>query len=179
VGTKRQPATPAEAKALAHPLRLRILRLCLDEPLTNRELADELGRDPGTVLHHVRMLVDEGFLVAAEPRRGRRGSREKPYLATRKSWVLDFEAADRSGSVAVAVAQAFAAELGRIEPSDLLTSSRLGVRLRPADLDELTGRLEELVRDIEQRDDPDGEPVGIYLGVHRRPATRSGRTDSS
>jgi len=36
---KKRQATAAEAKALANPLRLRILRLCLDEALTNKELA--------------------------------------------------------------------------------------------------------------------------------------------
>lgn len=44
----RRPATPAEAKALGHPLRLRIMRLCLVEELTNKQLADRLDRDPGT-----------------------------------------------------------------------------------------------------------------------------------
>ena len=63
--TDRRPATEAEAKALASPLRLRILRLCLDQALTNKQLAGRLGRDPGTVLHHVRTLVATGFL--AEP----------------------------------------------------------------------------------------------------------------
>src|SRR4051794_4556913 len=52
-----RPATVEEHKALSHPLRLRILRLCLDEPKTNRELADRLDANPATVLHHVRTLV--------------------------------------------------------------------------------------------------------------------------
>ena len=42
----RRPATAAEAKALAHPLRIRILRLCLDQALTNKQLAERLGKDP-------------------------------------------------------------------------------------------------------------------------------------
>ena len=36
----RRPATAAEAKALTHPLRMRILRLCLDRSLTNKQLAE-------------------------------------------------------------------------------------------------------------------------------------------
>ena len=31
----RREATPEELKAMAHPLRLRILRLCLHDALTN------------------------------------------------------------------------------------------------------------------------------------------------
>ena len=39
----RRPATRAEARALAPTMRLRVLRLCLDEALTNRDLADRLS----------------------------------------------------------------------------------------------------------------------------------------
>src|SRR5690606_7965094 len=76
----------ADARALASVLRLRILRLCLDEPLTNKEIADRLGRDPGTTLHHVRRLAERGFLQAQPARRGARGAKEIPYLATGKSF---------------------------------------------------------------------------------------------
>ena len=59
---KRRPATPQELKALSHPLRVRIVRLCGDRELTNKQLADRLGVDPGTAYYHVRQLVDAGFL---------------------------------------------------------------------------------------------------------------------
>ena len=73
-------ALQAKARALASPLRLRILRLCLHEARTNRELAEELGINPGTLLHHVRSLTTNGFLVAEEPRKGARGAREVPTV---------------------------------------------------------------------------------------------------
>ena len=152
---------------MSHPLRLRILRLCLDEDLTNRELAERLGKDPGTVLHHVRMLVDEGFLTALEPRRGKRNSRERPYRATRKSWVLDFGFDSRT-VIEVAVAEAFAAELRDLDPADILESARMGTRLMPEDRDVIVARVNDLVREIERREDPAGEPLGVYFAVHRR-----------
>ncbi|MEJ7703661.1 MAG: winged helix-turn-helix domain-containing protein [Geodermatophilaceae bacterium] len=70
---ERRTATDAEARALASATRLRILRACLDEPLTNKEIASRIGRNPATALHHVRTLVSTGFLVPAEERRGARG----------------------------------------------------------------------------------------------------------
>ncbi|MBC3839336.1 winged helix-turn-helix transcriptional regulator [Streptacidiphilus sp. 4-A2] len=73
---------------MASSLRLRILRICLSEAHTNKEIARTLGRDPASVLHHTRILVRTGFLKAQEERRGARGAREIPYLATRKSWTL-------------------------------------------------------------------------------------------
>src|ERR1700712_1537085 len=93
----RRPATEAEARALSSPTRLRILRLCLSEALTNKEIAARLGRNPATVLHHVRTLVDTGFLVAGPPRRGARGAREVPYRATGKSWLMDGAGSARPG----------------------------------------------------------------------------------
>ena len=62
---KRPAASAREIKALAHPLRLRILRLCGLHELTNKQLADRLGQDPGTMLYHVRQLLSTGFLEAA------------------------------------------------------------------------------------------------------------------
>ena len=74
----RRPADEAEAKAMASSLRLQILRLTLHEPRTNKEIATALGRNPASVLHHVRTLVDTGFLIEQPVRRGERGSREVP-----------------------------------------------------------------------------------------------------
>ena len=85
----RRPATEAEARALASGIRMRILRLCLDRPLTNKEIAARLETNPATILHHVRTLVATGFLEAQPERRGNRGAREVPYLATGKSWASD------------------------------------------------------------------------------------------
>ena len=43
---------------------------------TNREIAERLDRNPATVLHHVRTLVDRGFLAAAaRPAGDPRGAR--------------------------------------------------------------------------------------------------------
>ena len=54
---ERQSATLEEVRALAHPLRLRIIRLTYDRSLTNKELASEPGENPATVLHHVFLLL--------------------------------------------------------------------------------------------------------------------------
>ncbi|NLF05585.1 MAG: winged helix-turn-helix transcriptional regulator, partial [Actinomycetales bacterium] len=65
---------------------MRILRLCLDEPHTNKEIAERLGVPPANTYHHVRTLARRGFLAAQPERTGARGAREVPYLATGKSW---------------------------------------------------------------------------------------------
>jgi DNA-binding transcriptional ArsR family regulator len=107
VETERRAATAEEAKAIASPLRLRILRLCLDRPLTNKQIAQALDRDPASVLHHVRKLVQTGFLAAEGERRGTRGAREVPYRATGKSWVLDVVDEKQGRAKGIALVEAF------------------------------------------------------------------------
>lgn len=165
VKADRRPATRAEARALAHPLRLRIIRLCLDEALTNRQIAERLGEQPATVLYHVRTLVKTGFLVAQAERRGRRGAREIPYLSTRKSWSLSFEP-DLARNVALI--DAARAEIVEAGPEAIVQLVRLGVRLSRERLEEIDRRLGELIEEALAAEDPGGEPIGILLAVHRR-----------
>src|ERR1044072_5740725 len=103
MSSEKRAATPDEARALANPLRLRILRLCLDEALTNKQVADALDRDPGSTLHHARVLGDTGFREATEVREGAKGAREKPYRATGKSWQLSVSDPDHRAGANLAV----------------------------------------------------------------------------
>jgi DNA-binding transcriptional ArsR family regulator len=163
---ERRPATPAEARALAHPLRLRILRLCLDRSLTNKELAARLERDPGTILHHVRVLLETGFLAPDPPRPGARGSTERPYRATGKSWTLSV--GDDAPTGSLAMVEAFRDELAEVRHEDVRTLARLGVRLRPDAMQAFVDRMESLINDVYEADDPEGEPYGFLIGAHRR-----------
>ena len=162
-GPKRR-ATDAEARAVASAVRLRILRMCFSEALTNKELAERLGRNPATVLHHVRTLVDTGFLVAQPVRRGTRGSREVPYRATGKSWLMDID--DRPPPDRDPMLAAFLEEVAEVGEQQL-QSSRLGLRLSTADLADFRDRLHGLLDEYARRPaDPDGERWSLYLGMH-------------
>jgi DNA-binding transcriptional ArsR family regulator len=75
---------PEQLKALGHPLRVRVLEMLGQEgdwQLTNRELAQRLGVDPGHLHFHVRMLLKAGLIELADAN-GR--GREKPYRAVAK-----------------------------------------------------------------------------------------------
>src|SRR5271166_842478 len=139
--TERRQATDEEAKALASALRLRILRICIGEPRTNKEIAQVLGRDPASILHHIRTLVRTGFLEAQDERRGTRGAREIPYLATKKSWRLSTPAMDRS------MLDTFLEEVALV-PAAEVDSSRLGLRLSAADMAEFRAGLRSLLDDF-------------------------------
>lgn len=168
-GHERHDATEAEAKALASGVRLRILRVTLDEPLTNREIADALDLNPATCLHHVRTLVDTGFLEALAPRRGRRGAREIPYRATGKSWYVNTTVGTG------AMLEAFLAEVRQLPPEHH-AMTRLGLRLSPEDLEEFRNRLHALVTEYHDRPrDPDAEPWSLFVALH--PDTSRRRRD--
>jgi len=173
---KRRPATREEARALSHPLRLRILRLCLYEARTNKELAEALVADPSSTLYHVRTLVRTEFLVAEDERRGKRGAKEIPYRATGKSWTLDVGS---DVPVQVAALDAHRAELLAAGPGAVLTSSRLGVRLGPRKLAELRRRLHEIAVEFADADDPEGEAMSLFIGLHRRDGLASTENDDS
>jgi DNA-binding transcriptional ArsR family regulator len=166
----RRPATPEETRALGHPLRIRILRLCLDE-LTNKELAERLGVAPGTVLYHVRRLVDVGFLVPGTPRTGPSGALEKPYRATGETWWLDSPLQDAGPTAAHAPVRAFRRELDEAGPESVRTFSRFTLHLSDEDLAELDRRIVAVLdgfvaTDGERRAHP--RYSGMFL-LHRPP----------
>jgi GNAT superfamily N-acetyltransferase/DNA-binding transcriptional ArsR family regulator len=172
----RVPATVAEARALAHPLRLRIIRLLYDRSLTNRELAQALGENPATVLHHVRTLLRTGFIAADRERRGARGNVEKPYRSTGRSWTVDLDDA-AVADVSRAALEAFLAELRDAQPHADLGTSRLAVNLSADAVDQLHQRFTELLNEYEtQAPDPDGEPWSVFVALHRRAPLPLGTT---
>lgn len=166
---RRRAATVREAKALAHPLRLRILRLCGQRELTNKQLADRLDRDPGTVLYHVRQLADAGLLDQAPVRTGDSGALEKPYRSTGRSWWLDDPLAKAESGTPLAPIEAFQDELREAGPDSVQTFARFTLHLSPEDVVALERRilavLDEYVETEDQRRDRPAH--GGILVLHR------------
>jgi predicted ArsR family transcriptional regulator len=180
----KRPATEAEARALASAVRLRILRLCLDGALTNKEIAERLAANPATTLHHVRTLVDTGFLATQPVRRGTRGSREVPYLATRKSWTVDVAESGVSGA-GRAMIDAFLDEI-RLVDADRADLNRLGLRLTESDFAELQERVSALLHEYQARPpDPAGQAYSVFIALYQdvsrpeAPAASRRRTPSA
>ncbi len=165
---RQDEATAADLKALAHPLRMRILRICLYKPLTNKEIADELDLNPATALHHVRVLAKNGFLEAQAVRTGNAGALEKPYKTTSKSIGLAIPHLDDRLSVVVAGLDAARSELLAGGGDGLIYNARLGLRLSEDDMDELTQRIQDLVAEYLKRPPaPDGQDVGFVSFLHK------------
>lgn len=138
---ERRPATVREVKALGHPLRLRILRLAGQREMTNKQLAERLGKDPGTVLYHVRQLVEAGLLEPAQVRTGASGALEKPYRSTGRSWWIDGPLDTADAEISLAPLEAFEAELREAGPDSVQTFERFTLHLSREDLAEFDRRV--------------------------------------
>ncbi len=64
-----RPANRDQMRAMAHPLRLRLLELLRDGPSTATRLADDLGESSGATSYHLRILAKAG-LVEDDAERG-------------------------------------------------------------------------------------------------------------
>lgn len=161
----RPIATEAEAKALASSLRIRILRLCLDDPQTNKQIAQRLDMNPATVLHHVRKLVATGFLAAEPERIGAKGAREIPYRATGKSYGVRVEP---PGTLSHPMLEAFIAEFPD-EPTENTFMTRIGTRLTQDEYKQLCDRLSDIFDEYADRppsSDPTALPYSLFAVVH-------------
>lgn len=141
---------PDQLKALGHPLRLRVLEtLGADdgEGLTNRELANRLGVDPGHLHFHVRMLLGAGLIELVE----RSGGREKPYRAVARhvrvapELIATGAANDARAAMLDQVRQGWA----EYSSSGNFRSAQLNVRLDPEQVRELFRKFVEQAAELE------------------------------
>jgi DNA-binding transcriptional ArsR family regulator len=153
---------PDQLKALGHPLRLRVLEALgeSEEALSNRELAQRLGVDPGHLHFHVRMLLRAGLIQQVPSEKGR----EKPYRAAAKTL-----------KVAPELVSAGAANLHTAVMDDLQRAQaehgtegrfrfvRVTVRVDPEKAMEV---LSELVPRFEEIEDENAEQLVITAIMH-------------
>lgn len=80
VSGRHQPGSLDQLRALAHPLRLRMLELFAEGPRTTKQVAQLLGEPPTKLYHHANTLERVGLLKLSKTRQNR-GVIEKWYEA--------------------------------------------------------------------------------------------------
>ena len=158
--TPRRPPSRAEAAVLGSAVRLRIIRLTAKKALTNKEIAQRLGKDPATTLYHVRKLVATGFLVAQPARSGARGSKEIPYLGTGLSWRLS--KAGNEPDISQAMLAAYLDEIADLGGGEL-KQARLVVQLDAAGVPSSGDAAAGPARRVRQPAVRAGRPGGRHL----------------
>lgn len=99
-------------RALANPLRIRIVSLLTGTAMSATEVAEELGIAHGSASYHLRQLAAAGFLRRADTTADERAGRGRPP----RRYTYDpsnTERLDRSGDAQVLVHEAASADLRR------------------------------------------------------------------
>ena len=169
---------PYALRALAHPLRLRLLEeLTMLGPLTATEAAARVGESPSSCSFHLRSLAKYGFIEEAEGGTGR----QRPWrvVTTGNRWATTREtpAAERAAGDALSAVvrdrdqrllQEHLAHRHRLDDDWLRAafSSNYGGWLTPAELDDIGEKLTALWAPYLGRlTRPDDIPEGARL-VH-------------
>jgi DNA-binding transcriptional ArsR family regulator len=155
---------PEQLKALGHPLRLRVLETLGagdGEKLTNRELANRLGVDPGHLHFHVRMLLRAGLIELTEGGQGR----EKPYRAVARTVRVAPELLKSDFTSELRAAMLDEVQRGFAEhgAQGTFRSAQVTARISPEQAVELIQELAERARESE---DPSLEPLIITTVLH-------------
>jgi predicted transcriptional regulator len=194
----QQPAAPHEPtvvavtsakqmRALAHPLRLRVLgELRLGGPRTVGALADLVDEAPGTLSYHLGKLAEFGFVEEAPDLAADR--REHWWRAAHDFTSVTPSGPDAPGDVRQAsaamlhqVVDAYAATLHasvdsqQTQPRDWVAASTSGDALAYLTVDQLAEASAELDALMSrwhaagERDRPGAEPVQLIAHAFRRP----------
>ncbi|GAA0273994.1 hypothetical protein GCM10010302_09520 [Streptomyces polychromogenes] len=149
-------------RALAHPLRLRMLSLMWPGPMSAAELARELDVSHALASQHLRRLDAVGLVELAEERT-RRGGRERRYRTVPGTPLSDQH--DGALMLAETMAHTLRERAGRrLEASEGVTvDAELWVD--PGTWEEARRRLTELAVELHRAARPPHSPGTVPLGV--------------
>src|ERR1700750_347044 len=88
----REVTDPRAMRALAHPVRLALLELLTDGPLTATEAGERVGESPANASFHLRQLAKYAFVEEAGGGTGRRRPWKIKQLGMRFTDVHEDEA---------------------------------------------------------------------------------------
>ena len=168
--------TVQQFKAIADPVRSRILGVIQTRPATAKQIAKRLGKSPGTIGHHLEVLEAAGLAQVVETRVVH-GITAKYYTRTARIFSFDFST-DITGqtSMTLDVARTASRELaeslaGPGEKEIVLESSFPHVRLSPERAHMYRQRLADLLDDLlAEPVDPQGQVYGIFTAMFLAPA---------
>ena len=156
---------PEQLKALGHPLRVRVLEMLGQDgewQLTNRELAQRLGVDPGHLHFHVRMLLKAGLIELADS--GGRG-REKPYRAVAKVFRVAPEllAAGGASDLQAAMIDQVQRAHALYSSAGVFRSAQLEVKLT---MERVLQLMSEYLGAAREREDENADKVVLTMFAH-------------
>ena len=181
--------SPTALKALAHPVRLRMLGLLrMEGPATATTLATRLGLNTGATSYHLRQLAQHGFVVEDTERgngRDRWWARGPPVDQHRRarSRRTPPRTARRRTPSCQAVAVMLTEHLQRavdermLLPDEWRRATELSdwvIRLTPKRALALVEAVNEVIHDVEEDDEADQDAAEFVVQLQAFPRPREG-----
>lgn len=167
-----------QLRALAHPLRLRLVEMFADTPRTTMQVAALMGEPPTRLYHHVNALERAGILKLTRTRQVR-GTTEKYYVRQTTRFTVG-SGGGRTPSARAAVQQLAAVVfdqargevLARLQATTELTEATAPVALRmvlsmpPEELPKVRARILALMQELKTAYDhvPGAEHWALTIG---------------
>lgn len=163
-----------QVRAMADPLRQRIVETLIEAPMTTKQVAQHLKEQPTKLYHHVELLEKAGIIELVETR-PKRGTVEKYYRAVAQSFTVDrdlftsrTEGDETAKSLISIVGSMFESTLAEMRESitaKLLrpgkkTPSRMTrniIRTTPANIEKLNQKITAIIEECDVLDSEEGE----------------------
>ncbi|SEO10383.1 ArsR/SmtB family transcription factor [Actinacidiphila rubida] len=157
-------ATDPLLRALAHPVRLRMVSLVWTAPLSAAELARELGISHALASQHLRRLDEAGVVELAEVR-ANRGGRERRYRAVHGTPLSDQRGEAAAPLLAEALAHTLRERAGRRAHDAEGVTADAELWVSPDAWEDFRGRLAVLLDDLHGAARPPHTPGTTAIGV--------------
>ncbi|WP_416982245.1 ArsR/SmtB family transcription factor [Streptomyces sp. T028] len=149
-------------RALAHPLRLRMLTLMWPGPMSAAELSRELGTSHALASRHLRNLDAVGLVELAEERT-RRGGRERRYRTVHGSPLSDRK--DGTQLLGAALAHTLKERAVRRHPEGRGVTVDAELWVEPAAWDAAREKLADIAAELHDAARPPRSPGTIPVGM--------------
>lgn len=167
--------TTEQFKAISEPIRMKMLRIMLNQPATAKQLADRLEATPGAIGHHLKVLEEAG-LARVVALRVTRGIIARYY--TRSARIFMYEMPPEltaPGSVGIDFLTDARDELADATldygEDTTLNSGFPHARINKEKAAYFSAKLEALMDEfLEEPNDPEGEVYGLSVSFFRAPS---------
>ena len=157
-----------QLRALADELRAKIVFLLRERAASITELAQALDSPKGTVGHHVKVLERAGLIRVVRTRKVR-ALTEKYYGRVARLFVLRSDESlpeDLAGVLGAMLLRQAADEVIAARP-EKDQSALLHIRLQESDVHRFQRRLNRLIADFQQAENPEGDMHALTLALFR------------
>lgn len=176
--------TAQQFKAIAEPVRSRILGIIQNQPATAKQIADRLGATPGAIGHHLHVLEAAG-LAKIIARRLVRGIVANYYTRTARIFTYDFPdegtgSALGSLEIITKARDELAEATVSVEEDPYQSVGFPHIHVSPERARAYYERLKALTEDLlHETPDPNGQVYGVLIAMFKAPAYMQGSGTSS